>query len=116
MYENKYEAQFRENMLDHVHNQDGKTFFTFDLMHKLLVVHDLSYSQMTLFIAIMDKLEKNEDGNRAITLQYLADATGLNKSTIITHCDYMEARKLLKRWVPGNTNKRKTHWEINKTI
>lgn len=101
---------------EHVHQYGEKTFFTFDLMHELITTHELSYSQMTLYIAVMDKLAKNEKGNQAITLKYLADATGLNMSTIITHSDFMEEKGLLKRWVPGNTNKRKTHWEINEVI
>lgn len=107
---------FTEKMADHVHQHGEKTFFTFDLMHKLVVEHKLSYSQMTLYIAIMDKLSKNKDGDKAITLKALAEASGLNMSTVITHSDYMQEIGLLKRWVPNNTNKRKTQWEINEVI
>lgn len=105
---------FTERAADRVIAKDGETFFSFDLMHKLLTVHKLNSSQVFLYTAIYHRLAQQDD--EIIILDDLVEATGYNLSTIINNIKVLQEKKLIERWIPTNTNRRKSHWAVNKAV
>lgn len=106
---------FTEATADRIIAKDGETFFSYELIHKLLTVHELNPSQLVLYMAIYDRLNKRH-GDPVIILDELVEATGLNLTTVMKSVKVLQQKDLIEKWVPSNTNRRKSHWAVNKAV
>lgn len=91
--------------------RDGEVYFSVSLMSKLIHDYKINALQVTVYYAIADYLITNIPNN-AITLDYLANVTGLNKSTVLYNATVLAEKGLIKRWIPEKTNKRTTRYDF----
>ena len=89
---------------------EDDNYFSFSLILKLVQRHKLNGNQITLYMAIADVLMNGE--TNAITLDYLSDVTGFNRTTVSHNVQMLAEKGAIERWIPENTINRTTLYEL----
>lgn len=103
-----------EQLTDHIVRKGDKTYFSFDLVHKLLTVYELNHSQAITFMAIADKLAK-EDGN-IMSMEKVANLVKMNRVSVTQNCNVLQDKGLVERWIPEHTNVRANRWSVSAAV
>lgn len=101
-------------VVDHYTLVGDEIYFSFPLINKLLTEYKVNGTQVVMYLCVADYLighKDQEDGN-AITLDYIAATTGINKTTVFANMKVLEEKQLIKRWIPQNSNRRTTRYDF----
>ena len=103
-----------EAMADHYTLVGNEIYFSFPLITKLLTEYKINGTQVVMYLCVADYLigHKDQENGNAITLDYIAATTGINKTTVFANMKVLEEKQLIKRWIPQGTNKRTTRYDF----